>query len=89
MNYVEKLRANIVEELAGLPDELIDLYTLLGVMFGPLVDSENVHDAWSVWQNKINPNHKSLVRFEDLPEEIQKRDDKYRDAIVRAVQNTK
>lgn len=85
MNYVEEVRQAIVEEMRGLPAELIDLYTLLGVMMGPLVDNEDVHNAWAVWQNRIKPDHKSLVRFEDLSPEVQDLDSKYRDAIIRAV----
>jgi hypothetical protein len=61
--------------------ELLDVYALLVLIKGSDTTSENVHDAWSVWQNNVNPTHKSLVPFKALPKEIQELDDEYRDMI--------
>jgi hypothetical protein len=85
MNYVEKVRSQLRIELEGLDKELLELYTLLGVMLGTEVAKDYVHDAWSVWQNRKNPEHKSLVPFEELSPQIQDLDTKYVEAIIRAV----
>lgn len=85
MNYVEKLKQAITEEMLGQPEDLIEVYTLLGLMLGPLVDGEDVHNAWTVWKNKTDPDNEYIVRYEDLAPEVQELDTKYADAIVRAV----
>jgi hypothetical protein len=41
-----------------------------------------VHDAWSVWRNKTDPDHRSLIPFDDLTPEVQQLDSKYREAII-------
>jgi hypothetical protein len=85
MNYVEAFRSEVAKELPGLPDALLDMYTLLGLRFDELVNEEDVHDAWSVWKNTIDPKHKSLIPFEELSLEVQQLDTKYVEGIVRAV----
>lgn len=86
MNYIEVLRSAIVEELPGLPDQLVDLYTNVGLSLGRFVDNEAVHEAWSIWQNRINPDHPSLIPYHQLSKEKQDLDTKYTEGIFRAVE---
>jgi hypothetical protein len=72
-----------------LPDEkyesLVDLYTLLALIFGSSVSEEDVHNAWAVWKNNNCPEHSSIVGFHLLPPQIQVYDTKYVEIIRRAV----
>ena len=84
MNYIEEIK-NKLQEHFNFNEEyigLLDVYTLLYFTHGINCRSIHVHDAWSVWQNNIDPTHRSLVPFEDLTREVQELDDQYRDVIV-------
>ncbi|UUG69500.1 hypothetical protein SEA_SHAM_199 [Streptomyces phage Sham] len=81
-NYVQKVIDQLDESLGGLPDELLDLYTLLAFVKGENVTLEDVHDAWAIWKNRIRPDHKSLIPFDELTLEVQELDRKYADAIA-------
>ncbi len=89
MNYVEQLRQAIMEELPGLPDALLDNYTLIAQLFGAFVGNEEVHDAWSVWCNAANLSHPSLIPYHELSKDKQDLDTKYTKGIVRAVKKVK
>ena len=84
--YVARARDALAAEVPGLPDDLLDLYTLLVLQArrGRPVTSEDVHDAWAVWTSRLRPGHRSLVPFDALTPEVQALDDPYRDAIARA-----
>jgi hypothetical protein len=86
LNYVETVRSQIAKVL---PDEkyedLVDLYTLLALIFGSSVTEEDVHNAWSVWKNNNDPDHRSIVGFRLLPVQDQVRDTKYVEIIREAV----
>ena len=80
-NYIEQVK----EELAtyiDVEDELLDLYVLLVVIRGVRTTKENVHDAWAVWKNKTDPQHKSMIPFNDLTKEVQELDREYTEAII-------
>ncbi len=81
MNYIENARESLIAELPGLPDELLDLYVLLVFVKGTATSLEDVHDAWSVWKNRIKVDHKSLIPFDDLTKEVQELDRKYMNGI--------
>lgn len=82
MNYIQSLRERLEEKIPGLPDELLDLYVLLAVTKGVNTSMENVHDAWSLWANTLNGEHKSLIPFDELTPEVQELDRPYMNAIV-------
>lgn len=84
-NYVRKIVKLLDEELRMPVEyiELLDVYSLLVLTVGEKCTKRNVHDAWSIWQNKIMPDHKSLIPFEELTGEIQNLDEQYRVAIVK------
>lgn len=91
-SYVEQVRDRIGaelgnDEISGWGDNterLLDLYTLLALTTGADTTSENVHDAWSVATSRADPQHRSLIPFDQLAPDVQAMDDKYRDAIVAA-----
>lgn len=84
MNYVQQVTQSLTEQIPGQDNSLYQLYTLLALVKGEDVTLEDVHDAWSVWRNETNPNHKSLVPFNELIPEIQELDRPYAEAIVKA-----
>jgi hypothetical protein len=81
INYIDAIVEELGRIMPTLPVELLDVYALLVLTKGTETTSENVHDAWSVWQNNVNPTHKSLLPFKSLTKEIQELDDEYRDKI--------
>lgn len=83
-NYVQQMLNKVSENLPGLPDELLDLYTLLALIKGESVTLKDVHDAWAVWKNRIRADHKSLIPFEALEFHVQELDRKYAEGIAKA-----
>jgi len=85
MNYIEEIKKALDKEL-NMGEEykgLLDVYALLVFVKGEECTSRDVHNAWSVWQNKTEPDHRSLIPFDDLTKEVQDLDDEYRDAIIK------
>jgi hypothetical protein len=85
MNYVEEIRTQLAARLPKLDPALLDLYTLLGIEFGTTTDAVMVHNAWAIWQNRTQPDHRSLIPFPYLAPEVQELDVPYVDAIREAV----
>lgn len=81
MNYVQKFKSRLKEELPNCDSSLLDLYTLLGLTVGKDVDNRDVHDAWSIWKNPVQADHRSLIPFNELSKEVQELDTKYTVAI--------
>lgn len=87
MNDIDRIALSIAQHVYGTDPEpgedmsLYRIYALLVLTVGRGVDCENVHDAWSVWTAGTNPNHKSLIPFDELSPEVRALDEKYRDAI--------
>lgn len=69
--------------------ELYRLYALLSLTTGKSTSLRNVHDAWSVWMTGINPDHDSLVPFDELPPDVKAEDRAYRDAIVQVAREAR
>lgn len=87
MNYIQEMLDELSETLPGLPDELLDLYALLVAVKGDKVTLKDVHEAWAIWKNRIRPDHKSLIRFDELTPEVQELDRKYANGIVKVSEN--
>ncbi len=62
-------------------DELFNAYAVLALSKGTAVTNEDVHDTWSAWATKFDPDNKSLVPFSDLPAEVQQSDTPFTQAI--------
>jgi hypothetical protein len=81
VNYVQEKIDAFRELHPKLDERLVDLYVLLSLIKGDSVTQEDIHDAWSVWKNKIRPDARSLIPFDQLSPEIQQLDQKYVDSI--------
>ena len=86
-NYIrevaERIRAKV--DQSELPDdgldELFDSYAVLALSKGEETTNEDVHNAWSAWATKYDPQNTSLVPFERLSTNIQEEDSKFTLAI--------
>lgn len=86
MNYIEKIKDLLEEELKMRGTEyegLLDTYGLLVLVVGENCTNENIHDAWSIWQTKTQPEHRSLKPFNELTKEVQDLDEPYRQAVIK------
>jgi hypothetical protein len=87
MTYVDELARAIERELPpdlvpdGETQSLFRLYALLALVKGSSVNSEDVHDAWSVWVSDQYPGHRSLRPFSELDAETRRSDQPYVAAI--------
>ena len=80
MNYIEKAR-KILGLKIDVESELLDLYALLVFVKGEKTSLEDVHDAWSIWKNRIDQRHRSLIPFSGLSKDVQEMDREYTVAI--------
>ena len=80
-NAKEVLRETFEENDLQVDDKLLDLYTLLLLTKGLKVTGKDVHEAWGIYTNQVNPRHKSLIPFEDLTKEVQNLDTPYTETI--------
>ncbi len=86
MNYIEKIKELLEKELKMVGtdyEDLLDIYELLILTVGENCTNEHIHDAWSVWQSKTEPEHRSLKPFEKLTKEVQDLDEPYRQAVIK------
>lgn len=81
--YLETLGAGESTELSPGYLGLYRIYAVLSRALAGHCTSEDVHDAWVAWQLDSDPHHRSIKLFADLAPEVQRLDDKYRDAINR------
>lgn len=72
-----------LKDKLDIPSELARLYAFLALTSGAGTTNEEVHDAWAYWTavDRDDPDHKSMVPFDDLDEDVQDLDTPYRDAI--------
>ena len=80
-NAKDTLRETFEENDLQVDESLLDLYTLLLLTKGLRVTEKDVHEAWAIYTNKVNPRHKSLIPFEDLTKEVQNLDTPYTEVI--------
>ena len=81
MTYLDEARNALAKELIGIHPELLDFYTVLVYVKGQQVTCEDVHDAWAMWTHKYKSQHRWLIPFRDLPEDVKAKDQPYVDAI--------
>jgi len=93
MNYIDQIASAVRDELnpedrpAEHSKALYELYALLVLIHGHETSLADVHDAWSVWMGKINPEHEALVPFDTLSRSKQDEDQPFRDAIRRVAKD--
>ena len=86
MNYIERIKENLEEELhmeGSKYEGLLDVYALLVFTVGEDCTQKHIHDAWSIWQSRTQPKHRSLIPFEELTKEVQDLDEPYRQAVIK------
>ena len=86
MNYIQGVQDLLENEfkMKGTDyEELLEVYGLLVLTVGDNCTNENVHDAWAIWKNKTQPNHRLLIQFNELTKEAQDLDEPYRQAIIK------
>lgn len=83
MSYADDARALLTARI-DVEDELLDLYALLLLVRGEATTTEDVHDAWSLWQSRTDPQHRSVRPFAELSAEVQAMDEPYAEAIREA-----
>lgn len=81
-NYIEQVKEELKLRM-NVEDELLDLYALLVLVRGEKCTLEDVHDAWSVWKNKTDATHRSLIPFSELSRQVQELDREYAQAIIK------
>ncbi len=87
MNYLDKIAAEIqrtADPDALPPDEDLPLYRLYAVLLlakGQDVTLEDVHNAWAAWATEHQPESWSLKPFKELSLSVQRKDQKFVDAI--------
>ena len=86
-NYIREIANKIRAESGCMEltnkgiEELFDAYAVLALAKGPKVTDEDVHDAWSAWATKFDPNDGSVVPFDELSPKIQGLDSPFTKAI--------
>lgn len=80
MNYIQKAK-EILSKKIDVENDLLNLYTLLVFTKAGKATLEDIHDAWSIWRNETKPDHKSLIPFSELTQEVQEMDREYTEAI--------
>jgi hypothetical protein len=70
-------------------DDLLQIYAVLARAKGTDVSCSDVHDAWSAWMSNRDPNHESLIPFDDLPDHVKSEDAVFADAIRAAALDTR
>lgn len=92
MNYLDQLALKIRAEVpkADLPDEdtqsLFRTYAVLLLAKGVAVTPADVHNAWVAWMVAQEPDHESIVPFEELSASVVQQDQPYVEAIVRVAE---
>jgi hypothetical protein len=88
VNYIDEIAAAIRSKVPSdaLPEEdsvedLFRLYALLSLVKGAEVSAEDVHNAWSTWMAREEPNHESLRPFDELDASTRRDDMPYVEAI--------
>lgn len=84
-NYIDDVKEELLNHVK-IGKGLQDVYALLVLVKGEDVTLKDVHDAWAVninktWDFATYGNHRSLIAFDELSEEIQNKDQKFVDAI--------
>lgn len=87
MTYLDELgnRIRSLVEAADLPKgdthALFRAYAVLMLAKGGNVSAADVHNAWVAWMSDREPNHASLVPFEELEAEVAAADWPFVEAI--------
>lgn len=70
MTYIDEVYAAVKAEIPDIDPLLLPLYALLAMCSHGYADMEEVHDAWAIWRHQTQPDHRSLVPFSELSDEV-------------------
>lgn len=87
---MEQAHTAVTQQLGEAEDPALrKLYTLLVLVRGAELSSEDVHDAWAVWTalDRGLTEHASLCPFDELDEGTQGQDLPYREALHAAARS--
>jgi hypothetical protein len=92
MSYLDidaELIRSCLPEGTGVPDgseELFVLYAVLMRVKGKATEAADVHDAWSAWMSRSEPDHESIRPFDQLSPTVQAEDAPFLNAIRQAAE---
>lgn len=81
-NYAADALDRLHNHLPDEHDELLRAYALLVLVKGEEVTLADVHDAWSLWLSRTEPDHHSIVDFDELSPGVQELNRPYAEAIA-------
>ena len=90
MNYIDEITDDLRAELQKMrgrptrsPQAMLRQYAQLVLTTGEHTTARNVHDGWATYTAGVNPDDREMIPFDDLPIDMQNRDDDYVRAIHR------
>lgn len=93
--YIDKVTDMVAGRTGIKNSDLVRLYALLVLIKGKDITLKDVHDAWAMNMNFraqsewcYGHEHKCIVPFEELSEEIQNKDRKYADILIAIASET-
>lgn len=87
MSYLDadaELIRSCLPKDTGVPKNSDDLFLLYAVLMrakGAGTQAADVHDAWSAWMSRIEPDHESIRPFDQLAPSVQEEDAPFLTAI--------
>lgn len=81
MNYIDAIVKKLDEKIPGCETELLLFYALLVFAKGENCTSKDIHDAWSCWCTTVKKEHRSLIPFDELTDNIKLFDVPYANAV--------
>lgn len=95
MSYLDsdaELIRSFLPETVDMPagsTDLLLLYAVLMRVKGEATEAADVHDAWSAWMSRREPDHESIRPFDQLSPTVQAEDAPFLTAIKRAAKTRK
>jgi hypothetical protein len=80
-NYVARVVEKLQRRLPDCEPDLLRYYALLVLVLGKVTTRQDVHDAWAIWRDSTDPEHRSLVPYDELTAEVKMLDEPYAHAI--------
>ncbi|MET4429062.1 hypothetical protein [Mycolicibacterium sp. 624] len=87
MSYLDadaELIRSCIPKGTGVPKDSGDLFLFYAVLMrakGETTQAADVHDAWSAWMSRSEPNHESIRPFDQLSPSVQNEDKPFLAAI--------
>lgn len=78
-----QIRDGVPQEVLpkGDSDALFLIYAVLALAKGDNVQPRDIHNAWAAWMSTRDPEHESIVPYEDLPADVRREDDPFLAAV--------